>query len=97
WISILPALAISIGDAVTGIVRNVVFGYRTKHWLGNIAMAVIMIPIGYIFSGLIGAVTMAVASAIERIERNPIDDNILIAFTATVIIAVMYVAMPLSS
>lgn len=97
WISILPALAISIGDAVTGIVRNVVFGYRTKHWLGNIAMAVTMIPIGYIFSGLIGAVTMAVASAIERIERNPIDDNILIAFTATVIIAVMYVAMLLSS
>ncbi|MCS7112066.1 MAG: dolichol kinase [Ignisphaera sp.] len=88
WISVLPALAISFGDAVTGIVRNVVFGYRTKHWLGNIAMAATMIPIGYILSGWIGIVAMIIASAIEKIELNPIDDNILIAFTTTVILAV---------
>ncbi len=95
WISILPALAISFGDAITGIVRNIVFGYRTKHWLGNIAMAVVMIPIGYIFSGSIGAIAMAVASVIERIEFNPIDDNILIAFTVTVIIAVKHLVITL--
>lgn len=93
WISILPALAISFGDAVTGIVRNIVFGYRTKHWLGNIAMAITMIPVGYVLSGLVGAVTMAVASAIERIEFNPIDDNILIAFTVTAIMAIKHLVI----
>lgn len=86
-ISILPALAISFGDAVTGVVRNIVFGYRTKHWIGNIAMAALMIPLGYALAGWIGALAMSVASAIERVEFNPVDDNILITFSVTLIIA----------
>ncbi|MEM1721197.1 MAG: dolichol kinase [Ignisphaera sp.] len=94
WIAILPALAISFGDAVTGIVRNIFFGYRTKHWLGNIAMAIVMMPIGYIFSGLIGSLAMGIASVVERIEINPVDDNIFITLTVTAIIAINYLFMP---
>jgi dolichol kinase len=91
WISILPALAISFGDAVTGIVRNIVFGYRTKHWIGNIAMAILMIPIGYSIAGVAGALSMVVASAIERIEVNPVDDNLLISFSAAAILTIWYI------
>lgn len=90
--SILPALAISFGDAVTGIVRNIVFGYRTKHWIGNIAMFAMMIPIGYALSGLVGALAMGIASIVERFEFNPIDDNILIALTVTIIVAFSAIA-----
>lgn len=90
WKSILPALAISFGDAVTGIIRNAVFGCRTKHWLGNIAMALTMIPIGYVLSEWVGVIAMAAASAVEKIEIPPIDDNILIAFTVTAILAINY-------
>lgn len=86
WISILPALAISFGDAITGIVRNIVFGYRTKHWLGNVAMATLMIPVGYVIAGYVGMLSMAIASAIERIEIGPIDDNVLISFSVTAIL-----------
>lgn len=90
-ISILPALAISFGDAVTGIVRNIVFGYRTKHWIGNIAMAILMIPIGYSIAGTAGALSMVVASAIERIEVNPVDDNLLISFSVAAILTIWYI------
>ncbi|MEM1645776.1 MAG: dolichol kinase [Ignisphaera sp.] len=89
-ISILPALAISFGDAVTGIVRNIVFGYRTKHWIGNIAMAIFVIPIGYVFAEWVGVLAMGIASVIERVEIAPIDDNILIAFSVTLVIALRY-------
>jgi dolichol kinase len=91
WISILPALAISFGDAVTGIVRNIVFGYRTKHWIGNIAMAILMIPIGYSIAGVAEALSMVVASAIERIEVNPVDDNLLISFSVAAILTIWYI------
>ena len=83
WVSIVPALMISFGDAVTGIVRNAVFGRRTKHWVGNIAMAFVSIPLGYAFAGVPGAVAGAVSSAVERFEFGLVDDNILIAFTST--------------
>jgi len=90
WISIIPALAISFGDALTGIVRNIVFGYRTKHWLGNIAMALLTIPIGYTIAGWAGVASMAAASIIERIEFNPVDDNILIALTSSLVLLIWY-------
>jgi len=31
WRAVVPALFISFGDAITGVVRNAVFGRRTKH------------------------------------------------------------------
>jgi hypothetical protein len=83
WKAIIPALFISFGDAVTGIVRNAMFGRRTKHWLGNIAMAFIVIPIGYLLAGIPGVVAGSIATVIERLEFGFIDDNILIAFSAT--------------
>lgn len=90
WISIMPALAISFGDAVTGLVRNIVFGYRTKHWLGNIAMALTMMPTGYVLSGWIGCLAMAVASFVEKLEINPIDDNVIIVLTVTSILCIKH-------
>ncbi len=84
--AILPALMISFGDAATGFVRNFVFGYRTKHWIGNIAMAALVIPLGALYAGITGVVAGILATLVERYEKPPLDDNILIALVVTVVI-----------
>ncbi|MEZ0394139.1 MAG: dolichol kinase [Desulfurococcaceae archaeon] len=87
-ISVVPALFISFGDAVTGLVRNALFGRRTKHWIGNVAMAAVAIPVGLHFAGLPGAVAGAISSAIELLEAKPVDDNVLIAAASSVVLAI---------
>ncbi len=87
-LAIIPPLLISFGDAVTGIVRNALFGRRTKHWIGNVAMAAVTIPIGIAYAGAVGGFTSAIASIVERFELNPIDDNILIALISTAILLI---------
>lgn len=94
WISILPALFISIGDAVTGVVRNAIFGKRTKHWVGNLAMAVTTIPIGYSLAGIPGAIAGALATIAERFEFGYIDDNILITIVSIAILIALKSWLP---
>ncbi len=89
-IAILPPLLISFGDAVTGIVRNAVFGRRTKHWIGNVAMAAVTIPIGIAFASIPGGIASLAATIVERYEFNPIDDNVLIGLTSTVILLIAH-------
>ena len=89
WISILPALFVSLGDAATGIVRNTLFRKRTKHWIGNIAMAAVTAPLGYIFAGISGVIAGVAASIIERFEYKILDDNILIVLISTLILLIL--------
>jgi phytol kinase len=95
WIAILPALFMAFGDGVTGIIRNGFFGKRSKHYIGNVFMAFTCIPIGYMF-GLLGGLAFGgllaglIASAIEHFEFGPIDDNILISVSSSVILVFMY-------
>ncbi|MEM1685416.1 MAG: dolichol kinase [Acidilobaceae archaeon] len=84
--AVLPAIFISYGDAITGIVRNTLFRRRTKHWIGNIAMGLICIPIGLIYAGITGLIAAVVATIVERFEYGPIDDNILIVAISTLIL-----------
>jgi len=81
---VIPAAFMSFGDAITGIVRNAIFKRRTKHWIGNIAMVLVCIPIGYYYANMTGVVAACVASIVERFEFKPIDDNILITFTSLI-------------
>ncbi|MGC8973741.1 MAG: dolichol kinase, partial [Thermoproteus sp.] len=75
----------AFGDAATGIVRNALFGRRTKSWWGNLAMAAVSIPIGYIYAGPIGALAGAVASVVEHFEWPPVDDNVTVPVVSFVI------------
>ena len=87
-LAILPPLFIAFGDAVTGVVRNALFSRRTKHWVGNVAMALVVVPLGYVYAGPLGALAGLVASAVERLEYPPIDDNVIIvAASAAVLLA----------
>lgn len=91
-VSVVPAVFIAIGDGVTGIIRNALFGRRTKHWLGNIGMALVVVPLGYALAGALGAIAGLIASVVERYEFPPIDDNILIAVSSLAVLALPYVA-----
>lgn len=85
-VAVFPALLISFGDAVTGIVRNMLFGRRTKHWAGNIAMALLVVPLGFLWLGVWGALAGLIASIVERYEFPPVDDNTLIPLASLAIL-----------
>ena len=85
-VAVLPALFIAFGDAVTGIIRNAVFAKRTKHWYGNLGMALATVPIGYAYAGLLGVVAAVIASVVERYEYPPLDDNVLIVLASTFVL-----------
>jgi len=85
-VAVFPAFLISFGDAVTGIVRNMLFGRRTKHWAGNIAMAALVVPLGFLWLGVWGALAGLIASIVERYEFPPVDDNTLIPLASLAIL-----------
>ena len=91
WIAIIPPAFIAFGDGITGIVRNIAFKERRKHPIGNMYMMGLCIPIGYYFASaghpsipLWGIIAAVVASLFERYEFGIIDDNILVAGSATI-------------
>ena len=93
WFGVLPVLFMSVGDAVTGIVRNMLYKRRTKSWWGNLTMALFSIPAGAIL-GFAGVIAGALASFIEHFEFNPIDDNITVPTLSFVILLLTKVFAP---
>ncbi len=95
WLAILPALFMAFGDGITGIIRNAFLGERSKHYIGNVFMAITCIPLGYVigsFAGLAigGMFSGAIASVIEHYEFGPIDDNILITLSSSIVLIVIF-------
>jgi hypothetical protein len=95
WIAIIPPAFIAFGDGITGIIRNIAFKERRKHPIGNIYMAGVCIPIGYYFAStgnpsipLWGVFAAIIASLFERYEFGKIDDNILVAGSAIIILLI---------
>ncbi|MBX5321889.1 dolichol kinase [Candidatus Bathyarchaeota archaeon A05DMB-3] len=86
WFGVLPVIFMSVGDAVTGIVRNMLYKKRTKSWWGNLAMASFSIPVGAAVLGIAGATAGIAASFIEHFESNPIDDNITVPLLSFLIL-----------
>jgi len=93
WFGVLPVLFMSVGDAVTGIVRNMLYKRRTKSWWGNLAMALFSISIGATL-GLAGIIAGALASVIEHFEFNPIDDNITVPASSFIILLLTKIFAP---
>ena len=99
WIAIIPITFMAFGDGITGIVRNMIFKKRIKHPIGNIFMLAICAPMGYILahlSGISGMTAWAVAAAfvgsiVERYEIGPIDDNILITVSSSIVLFIGFI------
>ncbi|MEM4189963.1 MAG: hypothetical protein QW544_05565 [Candidatus Caldarchaeum sp.] len=84
-LSIVPILFMSVGDGVTGLVRNAMYRRRTKSWWGNVAMASFCVPVGFASMSFAGALSGALASLVEKFEFGRIDDNItvpIVSFTS---------------
>lgn len=88
WFGVLPVIFMSVGDALTGIVRNILYKRRTKSWWGNLAMAFFCIPAGAVL-GVAGVIAGAVASFIEHFESNPIDDNITVPLSSFIVLVLI--------
>lgn len=86
WFGVLPVIFMSVGDAITGIVRNVIYRKRTKSWWGNLAMASFSVPVGVAVLGVSGAIAGATASFIEHFESYPVDDNITVPLFSFIIL-----------
>ena len=93
WLAILPSLFMAFGDGVTGIIRNKMFNKRTKSAWGNVGMAALCIPLGYIIGAMAepqiplwGLIAGIVASFVERYEFGPIDDNVLIVVFSSIVL-----------
>lgn len=100
WIAIIPPLFMAFGDGITGVVRNAVFKKRTKNPIGNVFMVIVCLPLGYYFAGksgiaLWGVIAAIIASIVERYEFGPIDDNILITVSSTLILFAGFYLGPL--
>ncbi len=93
WYGVLPVIFMSVGDAITGIVRNILYKRRTKSWWGNLAMASFSIPTGA-FLGVAGMIAGVTASLIEHFESNPIDDNITVPLSSFLILVLARVFAP---
>jgi hypothetical protein len=95
WIAIIPAAFMSFGDGITGIIRNIVIRKREKHFIGNIYMAGVCLPLGYGLGGLGeisvgGAIAALAASIVERYEYGIIDDNVLVAVSSSVLLYIYH-------
>tara|TARA_B100002051_G_scaffold98567_1_gene94155 strand:- start:514 stop:1203 length:690 start_codon:yes stop_codon:yes gene_type:complete len=95
WLAVLPSLFMAFGDGVTGVVRNKLFSRRTKSAWGNVAMAIVSLPMGWFIGAasitgipLWGLIAGAASSFVERYEFGPIDDNVLIVVTSTLILII---------
>ena len=86
WFGALPIIFMSIGDAVTGLLRNAMFRRRTKSWWGNLAMALTTTPIGVAILGIPGAIAALTCSFVEHYEFGIIDDNITVPLTALLVL-----------
>jgi len=85
WIAAIPVLFMAFGDAATGFVRNLIYKRRTKSWIGNIAMAIVSIPIGAMI-GIAGIIAALISSIFEHFEFKYVDDNITIPLVSFLVI-----------
>ena len=83
WLGVIPALFMSFGDGVSGIVRNLKYKKRTKSWEGSLAMFLVCALIGLKmdWAGIVAAIF---ATLVEKSEI--IDDNISVPIVSFLIL-----------
>ena len=92
-IAIASALFMAIGDGVTGLIKERYYGRREEEKkvkgfnLGNVAMMIVSVPIGYYYCGVAGAIAAVFVSILESFEG--IDDNVTIPFGAAAMISLL--------
>lgn len=91
WLGVIPALFMSFGDGVSGIVRNLKYKRRIKAWEGSLAMLLTCILIG-LKMGWAGIIAAIFATIFEKLEF--IDDNISIPTISLLILLFFFNFFP---
>jgi len=91
WLGVIPALFMSFGDGITGIVRNLKYKKRGKFWEGSLAMLFVCVLIG-LKMGWAGIIAAIFATIFEKIEG--IDDNISIPIISFLILLFFFKFFP---
>ncbi len=84
---VAAALFMSVGDGITGIVRNKVYKRWTKGLAGSIAMLLITLPIGWYYKGIPGIIGALVATLVEKWPK--IDDNITVPLISAIVMVLI--------
>ncbi len=84
---IAAALFMSVGDGITGIVRNKVYRRWTKGLAGSIAMLLTTLPIGWYYKGISGIIGALIATLVEKWPR--IDDNITVPLISAIVMVLI--------
>ena len=100
WIAIIPPVFMAFGDGITGVVRNLMYQKRTKSPVGNVFMLALSAPVGFFLAAqggiaMWGLIAAVVASYLERYEFGPIDDNILITVSASLVLYIGHLIGPI--
>ncbi len=84
---IAAALFMSVGDGITGIVRNKVYRRWTKGLAGSVAMLLVTLLIGWYYKGISGILGALAATLVEKWPK--IDDNITVPLISAVIMVLI--------
>ncbi len=84
---IAAALFMSVGDGITGIVRNKVYRRWTKGLAGSIAMLLVTLLIGWYYKGISGIIGALAATLVEKWPK--IDDNITVPLISAMIMVLI--------
>lgn len=91
WLGVIPALFMSFGDGVTGVVRNLKYKKRTKAWEGSLAMLIVCALIG-LKMGWPGIIAATFATIFEKLEF--IDDNISVPLISFLVLLIFKICIP---
>lgn len=91
WLGVVPALMMSWGDGITGIIRNIRYKRRVKGWEGSVGMFIVSVIVGLRF-GLAGIIAAALATFVERWNR--IDDNITVPLVSLFTLLIFFIFIP---
>lgn len=84
---IASALFMAVGDGVTGIVRNKVYGRWSKGAAGSFAMLFVSLPIGWYYKGFSGILASIIATLVEKWKH--VDDNITVPLTSALVMVLL--------
>jgi dolichol kinase len=87
WLAITAIIFMAWGDGITGVVRYYVYRKRVKGMWGSVAMAILLLPLGYIMMGWIGVAGAIYSTLVERKEQ--VNDNFSIPVGATLLMLLL--------
>ena len=93
WLAIVPLLFMGAGDAVTGLIRNRVYGREIKGNWGSLGMLATCLILAYFihpyFVGVAGAGAAVIAERFTKTSKY-VDDNLTIPLFSALVMSLLY-------